>query len=38
MEEMSSLPTLSLECSMGKVRQITSHINDKITNSDACDK
>lgn len=38
MEEMKSLPTLSLECSMGKIRQIISHINDKLTNGDACDK
>ena len=35
---MKSLPTLSLECSMGKIRQIISHINDKLTNGDACDK
>ena len=38
MEEMRSLTTLSLECSMGKIGQIISHISYKITNGDACDK
>ena len=36
MKEMWSLPTLSLECSMEKIRQIIPHINYKITNGDTC--